>query len=113
VTGAWATPFEQWLWQRRAAAELAVILAAHRDLPTITWTVAPAGCTLIGQISSLAGPGQVRATFHEWRAALSLDDEHREPVSDGGTVYLRAMSRRGGVRVRLTATVFNDEPVAT
>lgn len=98
------------MWQRRAAAELTAILAAHQELPAIAWTVASAGCTLAGQVNALAPSGQVRATFASWRAALGLDSEVREHLSSGGTVYLHAMAERRRVRVRLTATVSDHEP---
>jgi hypothetical protein len=111
VTASWNTQVEQWLWQRRATAELATILAAHRDLPAIAWTVAPAGCTLAGQVSGLASSGQVRATFAGWRAALGLREIVGEHAGGDGTICLQAMADRQQVRVRLTATVFDDEPV--
>jgi hypothetical protein len=108
--GAWFTRGEQGLWQRRAAAQLTAILAAHQNLPAIAWTVAAAGCTLAGHVDTLAPSGQARATFAGWRAALGLDGEVREHLDSGGTAHLHAMAERHRVRVRLTATVF-DEPV--
>ena len=111
MTASWNTQVEQWLWQRRAAGELAAILAAHRDLPAIAWTIAPAGCTLAGKVNAAAPAGQVRAVFASWRAALGLHDGVGESVGGAGTVYLRAMADRNRVRVRLTATVVDDEPV--
>jgi hypothetical protein len=111
VTGSPNTRVEQWLWQRRAVGELAAILAAHRDLPAIAWTVTSAGCTLAGQVNAAAPAGQVRAVFASWRAALGLHDGVGEHVGGAGTVYLSALADRNRVRVRLTATVFDDEPV--
>jgi len=111
VTGSWGTQVEQWLWQRRAAGELAAILAAHRDLPAIAWTVAPAGCTLAGHVNTLVSAGQVRATFARWSQALGLDETVGDHAGGGGSVYLQAMADRNRVRVRLTATVVDDEPV--
>jgi hypothetical protein len=112
VTASWSTQVEQRLWQRRAVGELAAILAAHRDLPAIAWTVAPVGCTLAGQVNGLGPAGQVRATFAGWRAALRLQETAAEHAGGGGgTVYLQAMADRNRVRVRLTATVFDDEQV--
>jgi hypothetical protein len=111
VTGSWNPQVEQGLWQRRAAAELTAILAAHRDLPAIAWTVAPAGCTVAGQVNGLAPAGQVRATFASWRAALGLQEAVWQCAAGGGTAYLQAMADRHRVRIRLTATVFDDEPV--
>jgi hypothetical protein len=111
VTASWNTPVEQWLWQRRAVGELTAILAAHRDLPAIAWTVAPAGCTLAGHVNTLVSAGQVRATFAGWSQALGLDETAGEHAGGGGTVYLQAMADRHQVRVRLTATVVDDESV--
>jgi hypothetical protein len=111
VTASWNTQVEQWLWQRRAVGELVAILAAHRDLPAIAWTVVPAGCTLAGHVNTLVSAGQVRATFASWRAALGLHDGVGEYIAGAGTVYLQAMADRNRVRVQLTATVVDDEPV--
>lgn len=111
MTGRWSTQVEQWGWQRRAVAELAVVMTAHRDLPAIAWTVAPVGCTLTGHVNALVPAEQVRATFASWREALGLQEKVRQHVGSGGTVYLQAVADRGQVRVRLTATVFDDEPV--
>ena len=94
-------------WQRRAAAELARILAGHPELPCIAWTVGPASSVLIGQVSGLAPAPQVRQAFAAWRQALGLG-QGREPPG-GGTSRRRAADRSGGVTVRLTATVFEQE----
>lgn len=112
MTASWSTQVEQWLWQRRAVGELAAILAVHRDLPAIAWTVTPAGCTLTGRVNALASPVQVRATFAGWSQALGLDETAGEYAGGGrGPVYLQAVADRHQVRVRLGATVFDDEPV--
>ena len=111
MTASWASPAEQWLWQRRAAAELAAILAAHRDLPAIAWTVTSSGCTLAGHVNALVSAGQVRATFAGWSQALDLDEMAGEHAGGGGTVYLQAMADRNRVRVRLTATIYDAELV--
>jgi len=102
------THAEQAGWQRRAARELAAILAAHPDLPVIGWTVTPAGSSLVGHVNGLALAGQAHRVFHIWRAALDLS-EHREAASGIGTTYLHAAADRSRVRVRLTATVFDDQ----
>ena len=94
-------------WQRQAAAELARILDAHPELPAIAWTVGPAGSVLVGEVNGLAPAGQVRAEFAAWRDVLALGD-YRERAG-GGTVRLHACGRRGGVRVRISATVFEEE----
>jgi hypothetical protein len=98
------TQGEQSGWQRRAAAELAVILDAHRDLPVIAWTVGPAGSTLAGRVDALDSEEQVRAVFHCWRSALVMA-EHSETVVWSGTCYLRAMGWRARVRLALTASI--------
>jgi hypothetical protein len=98
-------------WQRRAARELAAILDAHRDLPSIAWTVGAAGCALVGHINGLAPAAEVRAVFELWRVPLMLT-EHSEASCGGGRTYLRAAADRHGVRVRLTATVYDDQDEA-
>jgi hypothetical protein len=98
-------------WQRRAARELAAILDAHRDLPSITWTVGAAGCALVGHISGLAPAAEVRAAFELWRVALMLT-ERSEASCGGGRTSLRAAADRHRVRVRLTATVVDDQDEA-
>jgi hypothetical protein len=106
VTAYEMTHEDQAGWQRRAAAELGRILAAHRGLPMIAWTVGPAGASLTGQVSRLAPAGRVRASFELWRAALALDT-HPEAAA-GGVVYLRAAGYRNRVHVGLAAAVFDD-----
>ena len=39
VTGGWVKQADRSRWQRKAAAELAVILAAHPGLSVIVWKV--------------------------------------------------------------------------
>ena len=94
-------------WQRRAAVELGTILAAHPDLPRISWTVGPAGSVVVGRVCGLARAGQARRAFETWRSALGLE-EYREDQMSGGTIWLHAAARRRDVTVRLTATVFPD-----
>jgi hypothetical protein len=108
VTGSWAGQGERARWQRRAAAELAAILDACPGLPVIAWTVAPTGSVLTGQVSGLAPAARVREVFGAWRLALALAD-YRERQVSAGTTWLHAAARRGEVKVRLTATVFEDE----
>ena len=95
-------------WQRQAAAELARILEGHPELPCIARTVGPAGSVVVGQVSGLAPAPQVRQVFAAWRQALGLG-ECREQPGGGGTSRLHAADRSGGVTVRLTATVFEQE----
>ena len=108
MTGSRVSPGERALWQRRAAAELAVILDAHRDLPCIGWTVGPAGSVLAGQVSGLAPAARVREVFGAWRLALALAEDPGQPMS-GGTTWLHAAACRHQVKVRLTATVFDED----
>jgi hypothetical protein len=108
VTGSWISQGERARWQRRAAAELAAILDAHRDLPVIAWTVGPAGSVLAGQVSSLAPAARVREMFCAWRLALALED-YREHQMSGGAMWLHAAARHHQVKVRLTATVLDDD----
>lgn len=101
------TQAERAWWQRRAAAGLASILAARRGLPCISWTVGPAGPVLAGRVNGLAPAAQVRAASGAWQSALVLED-YREHQMSGGTTWLHAAARRHQVKVRLTATVFDD-----
>jgi hypothetical protein len=112
VTGALEiTRADRARWQRRAAGELARILDAHPQLPAIAWTAGPAGCVLAGRVSGLAPAGQVRAAFGAWRAALALGQAREQPGS-AGIVFLHAAARRAGVKVRVTATVFDGQDQA-
>jgi hypothetical protein len=95
-------------WQRQAAAELARILEGHPELPCIAWTVGPASSVLIGRVSWVGSAPQVLQAFAAWRRALGLG-ECREQPGGGGTSRLHAAGRSGGVTVRLTATVFEQE----
>jgi hypothetical protein len=94
-------------WQRQAVRELAAVLDAHGDLPAITWMVGQAGSVLAGRVGGLAPAARVREVFAAWRAALALED-YRERPGGGGTVYLQASARRGGVKVRLAAVVLEE-----
>jgi hypothetical protein len=105
VTGGWITRADRSRWQRRAAAELAAILAAHPDMPVITWTVTASGGALSGQI--LAPAAGRRGAFAEWRRALELDEVTETPSANGTAAYLHARGVRGGVAVSVTATVFD------
>ena len=95
-------------WQRQAAGELARILEGHPELPCIAWTVGPASSVLIGQVSGLGPAQQARQACAAWRQALGLG-ECREQPGGGRTSRLHAAGRSGGVTVRLTATVFEQE----
>jgi aryl-alcohol dehydrogenase-like predicted oxidoreductase len=105
VTGGWISQGDRSRWQRRAAAELAAILAAHPDMPVIAWTVTASGGALSGQV--LAPAAGRRGLFGEWRQALGLDEVTETSSASGAAVYLRARGVRGGVAVSVTATVFD------
>jgi hypothetical protein len=107
VTGGWITRADRSRWQRRAATELAAILAAHPDTPVIAWTVTASGGALSGQV--LAPAAGSRGLFGEWRQALGLEDVTGTPSGNGLAVYLHARGVRGGVTVSVTATVFDRE----
>jgi hypothetical protein len=99
----WVTQADRAAWQRQASAELAAILAAHPDLPAITWTITPGG----GLTGQALVPGDPRGTwelFNAWRRALELHDPRETPTGDG-TSYVRAHASRGTIRVTLTAVV--------
>jgi hypothetical protein len=107
VTGGWITQADRSRWQQRAAAELAAILAEHRDLPVLAWTVTASGGTLSGQV--LAPAASRRGLFGEWQQALGLDEATETPSATGTPVYLHARGVRGGVTVSVAATVFDGE----
>jgi hypothetical protein len=96
-------------WQRQAAAELARILEGHPELPCIAWTVGPASSVLFGQVSGLAPAPQVRQAFAAWRQALGLGLGECREQPGGGTSRLHAADRSGGITIRLTAAVFEQE----
>jgi hypothetical protein len=106
VTGAWVNQGDRSRWQQRAAAELAVILAAHPGIPVIAWTVTASGGALAGRV--LAPAAVRRGLFGQWRLALGLDEATETPSAGGTAVYLHARGVRGGVPVSVTATVFGD-----
>lgn len=107
MTGGWITHADRARWQHQAALALAEILAGCGGLPLITWTVAPAGLVLSAKVPWPAPAGQVRATLAAWREALGLED-YREWPGGGGTVRLHASGRRGEVRIRISASVFEE-----
>jgi hypothetical protein len=107
VTGGWITQADRARWQQKAAAELAVILDAHPDIPLLAWTVTASAGGLSGRV--LAPAGGRREMFGQWRQALGLDEATETPSAGGAAVYLHARGVRGGVMVSVTATVFDDE----
>ena len=108
VTGGWITQADRARWQQQAAAELAVILAAHPGLPVIAWTVTASGGALSGQV--LAPAAGRRGLFAQWRQALGLGEatETETPSVGGMPVCLHARGVRGGVAVSIAATIFDD-----
>ena len=106
MTGGWITQADRSGWQQLAAAELAVILAAHPGIPVIAWTVTASGGALSGQV--LAPAAVRRGLFGQWRLALGLGEVTETPSSGGTAVYLHARGVRGGVAVSIAATVFGD-----
>lgn len=107
MTGGWITQADRARWQQKAAAELAVILDAHPDIPLLAWTVTASAGGLSGRV--LAPAGGRREMFGQWRQALGLDEATETPSAGGAAVYLHARGVRGGVMVSVTATVFDDE----
>jgi hypothetical protein len=108
VTGGWITHADHARWQLQAARELAVVLDDCGSLPLLSWMVIPAGPLLEARLAGPAPAGQARATIAAWREALGLED-YREWPGGGGATRLRASGRRGEVRVRIFASVFEEE----
>jgi hypothetical protein len=108
VTGGWITQGDLSRWQRQAALELAAILADCGELPLLSWTVIPAGPLLEARLTGPAPAGRTRAVLAAWREALRLED-YREWPGGGGTTRLHASGRRGQVRVRIFASVFEED----
>lgn len=106
MTG-WITQGDRARWQQRAAAELAVILAAYPDIPLLAWTVTASAGGLSGRV--LVPAGGRRELFAQWRQALGLEAPAETASATGTPVYLHARGVRGGVTVSVTATVFDDE----
>lgn len=100
----WNVQVDQWVWQRRATAELASVLAGHPDLPALSWTVRAAGCALTGQITRTAGAGgtdAAAAAFEAWRQALGLVQRPDSALDLGGARCLRAAGSHDRVAVLL------------
>lgn len=107
MTGGWITPGDHARWQMQAARELAAILGDFGDLPLLVWTVVPAGPLLEAKLIGPTPAGRARGTLAAWREALGLED-YREWPGGGGTTRLHAVGRRGEVRVRIFASVFEE-----
>jgi hypothetical protein len=106
VTGGWITQADRSRWQQKAAAELAVILAAHPGLPVLAWTVTASGGGLSGQ--ALAPAAGRRGLFGQWRQALALEKATETPSAGGMPVHLHARGVRSGVAVSIAATILDD-----
>ncbi|MGH3200349.1 MAG: hypothetical protein ACRDOH_18385 [Streptosporangiaceae bacterium] len=107
MTGGWVSQADRSRWQQRAAAELAVILDAHPDIPVLAWTVTASGGVLSGQV--LVPAAGRRRLFGQWRQVLGPGEATETPSANGTPVYLHARGVRGGVTVSVTATVFDGE----
>ena len=107
MSGGWVTHADHARWQLQAARELTLILSCCDGLPLLSWTVIPAGPLLEARLTGPAPAGQARGTLAEWREALGLED-YREWPGGGGTTRLHAAGRRGEVRVRIFASVFEE-----
>ena len=107
MSGGWVTQADRARWQHQAALALGAILGDCGGLPLLTWTVAPAGLVLSARVPGPAPAGQVRDTLAAWREALDLEDYREWP--GGGTTRLHAAGMRGEVRVRISASVFEEE----
>jgi hypothetical protein len=93
-------------WLRQSAQVLVLVLAKHRDLPVLTWTVAPELLRGHADVCDL-DPGRDRHVFTVWADALPAS-EGGDPVPEldaGGVTRLRANRRVNGVPVVLTAAV--------
>jgi hypothetical protein len=101
----WVSQADRAQWQQQASAELAAILAAHPDLPAITWTITPGG-SLTGQALVPGDPRGSRKLFAAWRQALGLQDVQETTMGDG-TSYVRVHASRGTIRVTLSSVVAN------
>lgn len=108
MSGGWITRADHARWQLQAARELAGILSDCGDLPLLSWTVIPAGPLLEARLTGPAPGGQVRATLAAWRQALGLTD-YREWPGGGGTTRLHASGQHREVRVRIFASVFEED----
>jgi hypothetical protein len=110
VTASSITDSDRSGWQRRAAGELVRVLAAHPDLPVITWTVGPAGSVLVGQINALAPTAHVRSHFQTWLQALGLRELTDPAPATDEVVRLSASAVRNRVKVQLIATMIGGRP---
>jgi hypothetical protein len=106
VSGGWVTQADRKRWQRDAVRELAAILDAHPGLPLIAWAVGQSGGVLSGRIAGPVPGAGPRAAFTAWQQALGLQDVLEVPAADGrAAAWLRATTRRGSVRITVTAMV--------
>ena len=93
-------------WLRQSAQVLVLVLAKHRDLPVLTWTVTPELLCGHAEVCDLDS-GRDRRVFTVWADALPAS-EGGDPVPEldaAGVTRLRANRRVNGVPVVLTAAV--------
>jgi hypothetical protein len=92
------SPVDHSRWQRKAVAVLNRILLQYQDLPSLRWSLAPAGCGVTGEV---VGPDAyvIERTFAEWQTALAL------PVKPGVPDRLVATRQLGDCRITITATL--------
>lgn len=95
--------------QAQASRELAAILTECPELPPIAWAVSPGGHAVTGTVSGLPTTDQVRGVFGAWRDALGLEEIPAEATESGRVTWLRARTVRAGVRLTLTAWVYEDD----
>ena len=113
MTGGWISQADRSRWQQRAVAELAVILAAHPDLPVLAWTVTSSGGALSGQV--LAPAAGRRGLSGKWQHVLGLDEVTEIPSADRDTCIParpRQPRRRHGQRRRDRLRRRRGQPVS-
>src|SRR5215210_6295185 len=91
---------------RRAARVLVLVLAEHRDLPVLTWTVSPDVIRAHADVCDLDA-GRDRRVFTVWADALPASEggDPAPVVDEAGVTRLRAVRRVYGVPVVLTVAV--------
>ena len=108
MSGGWVTQADRKRWQRDAVRELAAILDAHPGLPLIAWAVGQSGGVLSGRIAGPVPGAGPRAAFTAWQQALGLEDVLKVPADGRAAAWLRATTRRGSVRVTVTAVAAGE-----
>ncbi|WP_214327876.1 hypothetical protein [Nonomuraea sediminis] len=88
--------------QRAAVNALYKVLATHRGLDTLRWSLAPRGCGLTGYVVDVDAYS-IELHFAEWQRALALD---LLPSTPGRLV---AAGLVHGCRITLIATIPTKE----